>query len=168
MKTKTLIFTAALTAALAAVPTYAYAVCAPSTESLAPVRTAVSTEMTRLAPYTASADSRDLDWVKDHMVQMVPEWLPTIQRVAAQNQPELAELADTCYQGSSADMPNFIGCVKKGMLTVVLPRAIMDLPAACSEISTAMADADIGNKARSWANRWANEYIQYRETRPAQ
>lgn len=168
MKTKTLVFTAALTATLAMVPTYAYAVCAPSTESLAPVRAAVSGELSRLAPYQAGADSRDLVWVKDHMVEMVPEWLPATKRIAMRTQSELAEVADGCYQDAAAELPDFVSCVKKGVLTHVLPRAVADLPAACSEISIAMADPDVEDKVRAWAGHWVDEYIEYREARPAE
>jgi hypothetical protein len=168
MKTKTLVFTAALTAALAVVPVYAYAQCTPSTENLGPVRAAVSGELTRLAPYKDGVDSRDLAWAKDHIVEMVPEWLPTTKRIATQAKTDLNEVADECYQGGNADLPAFISCVKKGVLTEVLPGTVTELPAACNELSTAMADPDIQTKARSWAGHWVDQYIEYRQNRPSQ
>jgi hypothetical protein len=171
MKTKTLVFTAALAATLAAVPTYAYAVCSPSTENLSPVRAAVSEELAGLAPYNVGADRQDMVWVKDHIVEMVPEWLPATKRVAEQTEPELTELVDECYEDDDEgdlDLPNFLSCVKNSMLTDVLSHAATDLPAACDEISEAVEDPDIENKARAWAQQWVAEYIQYREAQPNQ
>ncbi|MBB5957045.1 hypothetical protein FHS29_003638 [Saccharothrix tamanrassetensis] len=171
MKVKAIALIGLATAALAVLPTAAYASCSMDTGQTASVSGAVDEELARLAPWKPGSDPRDVAWLKANLVDMVPDWLPETRDLATRAKPEIDQLIEKCYQAAdySAVEPgpdDFFSCVKRAVLTEFLPTHLADWSAVCGEVRNAVQDPGIEQKIREWARKWVDAFIEHVNSRP--
>lgn len=172
MKAKVVALVGFVGAALAVLPTAAYASCSVAAEHSGPVVRAVEEELARLAPLKPGSDARDAAWLKDNLVEIVPDWLPATKSLAEEAESDLERLVDECYRPGDYAVAGpvrfeFIACAKKGALTQVAPSRLADWNAVCGELSTSFQDPSTVERVREWTRQWVDSYIQHTQTRGA-
>ncbi len=167
MKIKPIALVALVAAALTVLPTAtAYASCSMAVEKVDSMTRVVEEELIRAAPLRPGVNARDVAWVKENLVAMVPDWLGNTKRVVAAAKPEIDRVVDDCYRSGDYSVPGpvrfeFIACAKKAALKQIPSFTPSDWSAVCGEVRAAVEDPAIEQKVRTWARTWVDAYIAY-------
>lgn len=167
MKIKPIAAAAVVAAALAVLPTAtAYASCSMAAGKADSLTSVLEDELVRAAPYKPGSDARDVVWLKDNMVAMVPDWLATTKGIVADGRAEIDRVVDECYRPGDYSVAgpvrfDFIACAKKGALAHALSLGPSTWSDVCGEVRAALDDPAITQKVRTWARSWVDKFIDY-------
>jgi hypothetical protein len=167
VKIKPIALVALVAAALTVLPTAtAYASCSMAAEKVDSMARVMEEELIRAAPLRPGANTRDVAWVKENLVAMVPDWLGNTKRVVTAAKPEIEQVVDDCYRAGDYSVPGpvrfgFIACAKKAALQQITSFTPSEWSAICGEVRTALEDPAIEQKVRTWTRTWVNAYIEY-------
>jgi hypothetical protein len=167
VKIKPIVLVGLVAAALTVLPTAtAYASCSMAAEKVDSMTRLVEEELLRAAPLRPGVNTRDVAWVKENLVAMVPDWLGNTKRVVTAAKPEIEQVVDDCYRSGDYSVPGpvrfgFIACAKKAALQQVTAFTPSQWSAVCGEVRTALEDPAIEQKVRTWARTWVDAYIAY-------
>lgn len=150
----------------------AYASCSMAAGQAASAARIVKQELVRLAPWKPGSDRRDVVWLKENLVELVPEWLPNTRRAAEAAEAEIGRVIDECYRPAdySTSSPVRAGvaeCVRDAALTQLAPSRLMEWNAVCGEVRTELSGPAADARVRDWARAWVDSYIEYAQNRPA-
>jgi hypothetical protein len=173
VKTKPMLLVALVAAALTVLPTAtAYASCKMAAGKVDSMTRVVEEELVRAAPMRPGANARDVAWVKQNLVAMVPDWLGNTKRLVGEAKPEIDKAVDGCYRAGDYSKPGpvrfeFIACAKKAALNQVSAFSPSAWSAVCGEVRDALDDPAIEQKVRTWARTWVDAYLAFAQSRTA-
>ncbi len=173
MKIKPIALVALVAAALTVLPTAtAYASCSMAAGKVDSVTRVMEDELAAVAHLRPGSDPRDVAWLKDNVVAMVPDWLPGTKGVVAEAKPEIDRVVDDCYRPGDYSVPgpvrfDFIACAKKAALDQVTTFSPAEWTTVCDEVREALDDPATEDRVRSWVRGWVQTYLAYAENRPA-
>jgi hypothetical protein len=172
VKAKPVVLTALVTAALTLVPVAnAYASCSLAAEKVTSASRVVEDEAARLAEFKPGADSRDAAWLKDNVVAMVPDWLPTTRAFVTRSKPEIDRLVDDCYRPGDYGVAGpvrfeFIACAKKAAMAQVISTRPTEWSDVCGEVTASLDDPAFENRLSTWTRGWVDAYVKDVQARP--
>jgi hypothetical protein len=169
VKVKAVVLVSLVAAVLTVFATAAYASCSMAAGQAASAARVVEEELVRLAPWKPGSNARDVVWLKENLVELVPDWLPETKRLAEHAEPEMVRVVDDCYRPADYSTPSpvrsgAVACVKKAALAQLTHARVADWTAVCGEVGA--LDGPAGEaKIRAWTREWVDKYIEYARNR---